>query len=99
MVPDDVEPSTIAQALKNLKWVTIMNEEYAALLYNNTWTLLPPNPKYNVVGNKWVFFRIKQHPDGSIDIIKPAMLLKVFTDLRLTFMRHLVQLLTWSLFT
>ena len=55
MVLDDVEPSTIAQALKNLKWVTIMNEEYVALICN-TWTLVPPNPKYNLVDNKWVFF-------------------------------------------
>jgi len=41
------EPKTVKQALADLQWKKAMQEEYAALQKNHTWTLvsLPPNRK------------------------------------------------------
>ncbi|KAG6504100.1 hypothetical protein ZIOFF_036429 [Zingiber officinale] len=43
-----------------------MHEEYNALLRNQTWTLVPPSPDQNLMGNRWVF-RIKRNSDCSIN--------------------------------
>ena len=42
-----------------------MKEEYAALMRNNTKTLIPYQSYMNVVDNKWVF-RFKYNLDGTI---------------------------------
>ncbi|MDV3193983.1 MAG: reverse transcriptase domain-containing protein, partial [Sweet potato little leaf phytoplasma] len=54
-----------------------MDTEYNALLSNATWTLVPPSPHLNVVGNKWVF-RIKYNSDGSIQRHKARLVAKGF---------------------
>ncbi|KAL0539470.1 hypothetical protein IC582_023682 [Cucumis melo] len=54
-----------------------MEEEYSALLKENTWSLVPPSPSQNVVGSKWVF-RLKRHIDGSILRYKARMVAKGF---------------------
>jgi hypothetical protein len=54
-----------------------MNIEFEALLKNQTWALVPPHPKQNVVGCKWVF-RIKRHADGSIERYKARLVAKGF---------------------
>ena len=54
-----------------------MNAEYQALIRNKTWTLVPPDPRQNLVSNKWVF-RIKRHPDGSIERYKALLVAKGF---------------------
>jgi hypothetical protein len=52
-----------------------MNIEFEALLKNQIWALVPPHPKQNVVGCKWVF-RIKRHADGSIERYKARLVAK-----------------------
>jgi hypothetical protein len=32
-----------------------MQEEYDALMHNNTWSLVPPPPGANIVSSKWIF--------------------------------------------
>ena len=54
-----------------------MQEEYDAFIRNSTWTLIPPRPGSNVVGNKWVF-HIKQNPDGIIASYKALLVAKGF---------------------
>ena len=54
-----------------------MQEEYDALIWNNTWALVPSRLRQNRVGNKWVF-RIKQNPDVSIALYKPCLVAKDF---------------------
>nr|XP_009788984.1 PREDICTED: uncharacterized protein LOC104236699 [Nicotiana sylvestris] len=49
------EPTSYAQAIKDLRWQRAMSDEYNALIQNNTWTLVPPPPDANIIGNKWVF--------------------------------------------
>ena len=47
-----VEPTTYKQAQKSSEWHQAMNEEYDALLRNNTWSLIPADPSQNVIGCK-----------------------------------------------
>lgn len=54
-----------------------MDAEYTALMRNQTWTLVPPSPHLNVVGNKWIF-RIKRNADGSIQRYKARLVAKGF---------------------
>ncbi|MDV3146697.1 MAG: reverse transcriptase domain-containing protein [Sweet potato little leaf phytoplasma] len=71
------EPVRVADALATAQWKTTMDMEYRALVQNGTWVLVPPHPSYNVVGSKWVF-RIKRHPDGSIQRYKARLVAKGF---------------------
>src|SRR3954470_14466435 len=54
-----------------------MQEEYDALIANNTWHLVPPNSKRNVIDCKWVY-RIKKNADGTIDRYKARLVAKGF---------------------
>ena len=54
-----------------------MNDEFDALLQNQTWTLVPPLEASNVIGCKWVF-RLKRKADGSIDRYKAQLVAKGF---------------------
>lgn len=75
--PLNIDPTTSSQALKDPKWRPTMNDEFEALIKNATWELVPPKPSQNLVGCKWVF-RIKLHPDGSIDKYKARLVAKGF---------------------
>jgi hypothetical protein len=56
-----------------------MEEEYAALLANHTWDLVPRPPGTNVVTGKWLF-RHKLTSDGSLDHYKARWVLRGFTQ-------------------
>lgn len=49
------KPSTLSQALKHPLWRKPMDDEFAALTKNNTWSLVPSSSASNVIGCKWVF--------------------------------------------
>jgi hypothetical protein len=63
-------PSSVRTALADPHWRRAM-EEYAALLANHTWDLVPCPPGTNVVTGKWLF-RHKLTSDGSLDRVKFA---------------------------
>ncbi|XP_062103212.1 uncharacterized mitochondrial protein AtMg00810-like [Humulus lupulus] len=65
----DLEPLNVKSALGNPTWQQTMQIEFQVLLDNNTRTLVPFSPDMAVVSNKWVF-RVKYHPDGSVDRYK-----------------------------
>ena len=44
------EPTSHIQALQNLEWTKVMEEEIRALHHNHTWTLVPKIPNMNVIG-------------------------------------------------
>uniref|UniRef100_A0A2N9EJB6 Reverse transcriptase Ty1/copia-type domain-containing protein n=2 Tax=Fagus sylvatica TaxID=28930 RepID=A0A2N9EJB6_FAGSY len=71
------KPTCFTAASKDPQWLKAMNIEFEALLKNQTWALVPPHPKQNVVGCKWVF-RIKRHADGSIERYKARLVAKGF---------------------
>jgi hypothetical protein len=54
-----------------------MNDEYQALLDNQTWTLCPRPPNRNIIKSKWVY-KLKQKPDGTIDKYKARLVAKGF---------------------
>jgi hypothetical protein len=71
-------PSFVCTALADPHWRQTM-EEYAALLANHTWDLVPHPPGTNVVTSKWLF-RHKLTSDGSLDRYKARWILRGFTQ-------------------
>lgn len=74
---DEIEPTTVNQALKEPKWRQAMSDEFNALVTNGTWELVPLSPHYNLVGCKWIY-RIKRKSDGSVDRYKARLVAKGF---------------------
>jgi histone deacetylase 1/2 len=69
------EPTSVAVALRDPKWVRAMDVEFDALLQNKTWHLVQaPNGK-NIIGYKWVY-KVKKKGDGSIDRYKARLIAK-----------------------
>jgi hypothetical protein len=58
-------PSSIRAALVDPNWRRAMEEEFAALIVNNTWDLVPRPVGSNVVTSKWIF-KHKFNFDGSL---------------------------------
>jgi hypothetical protein len=56
-----------------------MEDEFQALITNNTWTLVPRPPHANVVSGKWIF-KHKLHSDGSLERYKVRWVLRGFTQ-------------------
>lgn len=54
-----------------------MNQEFDALLAQNTWTLCPLPAGRHAVRNKWVY-KLKHKPDGSIERYKTRLVAKGF---------------------
>jgi histone deacetylase 1/2 len=71
------EPNNLSDALSTAHWKTAMNDEYSALMKNNTWQLVPPHSGINVIDSKWVF-KVKKNSDGSIERYKARLVAKGF---------------------
>jgi hypothetical protein len=71
-------PSFVRTALADPQWHQAM-EEYATLLANHTWDLVPCPPCTNVVTDKWLI-RYKLTSDGSLDRCKGRWVLWGFTQ-------------------
>ena len=56
-----------------------MEEEYAALLANQTWDLVPRPSGGNVVTVKWIWTR-KRRADGTLERYKARWVLRGFTQ-------------------
>ncbi|KAK9912822.1 hypothetical protein M0R45_036662 [Rubus argutus] len=72
--PCDTEPLNYKSALHIPEWKQAMQEEYAALMNQNTWSLVPLPPDKNLVSCKWLF-KLKRNADGSIARHKARLLL------------------------
>ena len=77
-IPQALEPNTYLQASKDTLWRKAMDDEYNALLRNQTWELVAPTSR-KPIGCKWVF-RIKRKPDGSVDKYKARLVAKGFSQ-------------------
>jgi hypothetical protein len=71
------EPTCFSEASKSPKWRDAMNQEFDALLSQNTWSLCPLPIGRHAVQNKWVY-KLKQKPDGSIKRYKARLVAKGF---------------------
>jgi hypothetical protein len=58
-------PSSVRVALIDLNWRRAMEEEFATLITNNMWDLVPHPIGFNVITGKWIF-KHKFHSDSSL---------------------------------
>jgi hypothetical protein len=72
-------PSSVRAALVDPNWRCAMEEEFAALIANNTWDLVPRPVGSNVVTGKWIF-KHKFNSDGSLERYKARWVLRGFTQ-------------------
>jgi hypothetical protein len=75
----NIKPSNYLIALRDSAWSAAMQEEYDALLHNNTWELVPPPSGANIVTGKWIF-RHKYHFDGTLARHKARWVVRGFTQ-------------------
>ena len=61
-----------SEALAYANWKKAMDDEFQALMRNNTWELVPAIENQHVVSNKWVY-RVKYKADGSLDKYKARL--------------------------
>ena len=71
------EPPSYKIAAQHSLWCTAMQEEFAALQKQGTWSLVPPPPHKNIVGCKRVY-KLKRHNDGTIARYKARLVAKGF---------------------
>ena len=72
-------PSSVRDALADPHWRRAMEEEYAALLANQTWDLVPRPSGCNVVTGKWIWTH-KRRTDGTLERYKARWVLRGFTQ-------------------
>ncbi|XP_019160713.1 PREDICTED: uncharacterized protein LOC109157267 [Ipomoea nil] len=61
-----MEPTCYTQAVKYPEWHEAMDQEFNALLQNQTWSLVSNTIGMNVIGCKWMF-RMKRKANCTID--------------------------------
>jgi hypothetical protein len=72
-------PSSVCTALLDPHWRRAMEEEYAALVANQTWDLVLRPPDTNVVTGKWIWTH-KRRADGTLERYKARWVLRGFTQ-------------------
>jgi hypothetical protein len=72
-------PTSVRVALTDQSWRLAMEEEYAALISNNTSDLVPRHVGSNVVTGKWIF-KHKFNSDGTLEQYKARWVLRDFTQ-------------------
>jgi len=73
------EPKTFKEASKSSKWIRAMEEEINALEQNQTWDLVPKPKNVKPISCKWVY-KLKHHPDGSIERYKARLVARGFSQ-------------------
>jgi histone deacetylase 1/2 len=74
-----LEPTCVSQALKDPRWRKAMKDEFTVVVSHGTWNLVPRPSTSNLIGWKWVF-RIKHHPNGTMDRFKACLVAKRFNQ-------------------
>ena len=69
------EPASYKSTSKDSKWVEAMHQKLSALQKNHTWDLTGLQPGKQVIGSKWVY-KIKLHPNGTLDRYKAKLVAK-----------------------
>ena len=71
------EPRHFRAALGIPHWREAMEQEFDALVANNTWRLVAHRPGVNVINSKWVY-KVKRHANGNIKRYKARLVAKGF---------------------
>jgi hypothetical protein len=75
----DAEPSSYEQAAHHGVWKEAMMEEYASIMKNDVWEVVPRPEGKKVVGSKWIY-KVKHAADGSVDKYKERFAAKGFSQ-------------------
>jgi hypothetical protein len=67
--PLSLVPISVRATLADPSWRRAMEEEYDALITNNTWDLVPRPVCFNIVTGKWIF-KHKFNSDGTLEWCK-----------------------------
>ncbi|KAG8480278.1 hypothetical protein CXB51_024811 [Gossypium anomalum] len=70
-----IEPVIIEEALSSKEWELAAQQEYDALLRNQTWDLVPLPINMRAIVCKWVF-KLKRYSDGTIARYKVHLVVK-----------------------
>ncbi|GJR63059.1 retrovirus-related pol polyprotein from transposon TNT 1-94 [Tanacetum coccineum] len=73
------EPTSYAQAIKDLGWVRAMEAELTALERNQTWTITSLPTGHKPITFKWVF-KTKYKPDGHVERLKARLVVRGFNQ-------------------
>ncbi|MCO5606455.1 hypothetical protein L7F22_060643 [Adiantum nelumboides] len=73
------EPQSYEEAFTKQEWLAAMDEEYNALLKNDTWKLVDLPQGKKAIGSKWVY-KVKLNANGSIDKHKARLVAKGFAQ-------------------
>jgi hypothetical protein len=73
------EPKYFLQAMQHSNWRDAMCAEVDALESTQTWTLTPLPSSKKPIGCKWVY-KIKYHPDGSVERYKARLVAKGYNQ-------------------
>jgi histone deacetylase 1/2 len=71
------EPPNLQVALQDPKWKNAMDEEYHALMKNQTCHLVPPRHGTNIIDCRWIY-KVNHKADGSVDRYKARLVAKGF---------------------
>jgi hypothetical protein len=74
----DAEPSTDEQAAQHGVWQEVTMEEYASIMKNDVWEVVPRPKGKKVVGSKWIY-KVKHAANGSVDKYKARFVAKGFS--------------------
>lgn len=73
-------PSSYIEAKNSPHWVRAMHLELKALEENDTWTLSELPHGKHTIGCRWVY-KVKYHPDGSLDRFKARLVAKGYNQI------------------
>ncbi|GKE58573.1 ribonuclease H-like domain-containing protein, partial [Tanacetum coccineum] len=73
-------PKSYRDAFRDPNWQNAMQDEYNALIKNNTWTLVPRPPDTNIVRCMWLFHH-KHLVDGTLSRYKARLVANGSTQL------------------
>jgi hypothetical protein len=72
-------PRYVRSAVRGPNWLVAMRDEFAALIGNRTWELVPRPRRASLITGKWIF-RHKTHADGSLERYKARWVVRGFNQ-------------------
>jgi hypothetical protein len=73
------KPTCFEEAIVRKPWRDSMVEEYASIIKNNVWEIVPKPLNKSIVSSKWIY-KIKHAADGSIDKHKARFVARGFSQ-------------------
>jgi hypothetical protein len=75
----EVEPSYFQEASQQQVWCDAMVEEYASIMKNDIWEVVPRPEGKSMIGSKWIY-KIKHVVDGNVEKFKAMFAAKGFSQ-------------------